>query len=149
MNKKGWIEIIEAVTAMLIIAAVILILLNQNYSKEEDISEKMHDIEIAILREIQFNTTLRASILNIPEEDLPVHWANETVFPEELRQKIIERTPESIMCVAMICEPISNCLMEGLGRKDVYVQSVVINPTPGVDEENWKRLKIFCYSGYE
>jgi hypothetical protein len=39
--------------------------------------------------------------------------------------------------------------MEGLGRKDVYVQSVVINPTPGVDEENWKRLKIFCYSGYE
>lgn len=144
MNKKGWIEIIEAVTAMLLIAAVILILLNRGYSKNEDISERIHDSEIAMLREIQFNNSLRASILKMADGDLPVKTDN-TKFPIDVKQKIIERTPELTNCIAMICNISSNCLNEGLGKKEVHVQSVIINPTPGVDEENWRRLKIFCY----
>jgi hypothetical protein len=145
MNKKGWIEILEAFIAMLLITAVILILLNKGYSDEEDISGRIYDIEVSILREIQFNNTLRGQILQVDTASLPIRWDSEE-FPDDLRDKIMNRTPESVTCIGAICDPSTNCIIDGLGKRDVYVQSVIISPTPGNPIEVWMRLKLFCYS---
>ena len=143
-NKKGWIEIIEAFTAMLLIVAVILILLNKGYSKTQDLSDRAYDTEIAILREIELDTDLRIAILSKTDEEVPVSWDDEN-FPPTVLAKIQERTPNPFTCVGMICNTTELCKMEGLGRKEIYVQSVIIGPTPGAEQRS-RRLKLFCYS---
>ena len=143
-NKKGWMEIIEAFTAMLLIVAVILILLNKNYSQKDDFSERAYDTQVAMLREIELNDDLRTEILSTQDSDLPLRWDNIN-FPQDVINKIRERTPSPFTCIAMICNVTSSCRIdEGLGRKEVYVQSVLISPTPSAPEV-YRRLKLFCY----
>ncbi len=145
-NKKGWIEIVEAFTAMLLIAIVILILLKGSYSNEEDLSDRIYNVELSILREIQFNDDLRIDILNA-EGTLPIQWET-TLFPQSVRDKITNRTPEYLNCFGIICNSTSVCIKDNLGKKDIYAQSVLINPTTG-GEETWRRIKLFCYIANE
>jgi hypothetical protein len=146
-NKRGWIEIIEAFAAMLLIAIVILILLKGPYSNEEDLGERVYAVELSILREIQFNDDLRIDILATADGDLPIQWET-TLFPQSVRDKINQRTPEYLNCSGVICNSTATCSKDNLGKRDIYAQSVLINPTAG-GQETWRRLKLFCYVSNE
>ena len=63
INKKGWIRIIEAFVAILLVAGVVLVVVGRGNFQREDISQIFHDAEFSILREIQLNDTLRNEIL--------------------------------------------------------------------------------------
>ena len=73
-NKRAWIKIVEAFVAILLVVSVLLIVLNEGYIEKNDISLKVYEIELSILREIQSNNSLRADILNIEKSELPVEW---------------------------------------------------------------------------
>ncbi len=143
MNKKGWIEIVEAFVAVLLIAGVVLIILNKGYLEKGDISEEVYKIELSILREVQTNDTLRTEILDAPEP-LPIEWQNES-FPLSVKNKIVTRTPNYLECIGKICNMTIMCSLGEKKEKDIYSQSVTITSTlqGGV---GYRKLNIFCWT---
>jgi hypothetical protein len=137
-NKRGWIKIVEAFVAVLLIAGVVLIIIDKEYLKKEDISSEVYDTELKILKEIQLNNTLRENILTAGP--LPVNWTN---FPQSVRNKIINDIPDYLNCNAKICEIEDACTIDENSEKDIYVQSVIITST--LDTLNYRQLKLFCW----
>lgn len=140
-NKKGWIKIVEAFIAILLVAGVLLVVINRGYIGKKDISSQVYDVEVSILREIQLNDALRVEILNatvpieVTEGDVPQTWG-----------KITDRTPNYLDCKAKICRMGENCELEEYPEKDVYVQYVVITTTLETpEEEQLRQLKLFCW----
>lgn len=143
-NRRGWIEIVEAFLAVLLVAAVLLIVINKQ-SSDADISETVYDVEVSILREIQTNDTLRRDIASA--ENLPLSWIAEG-FPVSVKEKITDRTPAYLDCVAVICVMNTPCVLGDFPEakdKNIYSQSVVISPTVGLDEV-YRQLNIFCWT---
>ncbi len=129
--KRGWIEIVEAFVAILLIAGVVLIILNQSYLSKSDISEKVYNVEVFILREIQTSDHFRQEISDA-EEPLPIEWEDDR-FPQDVKEKIIERTPDYLNCTAKICNLNETCSLrrteeieKQIKDKDIYAQSVSI-----------------------
>jgi hypothetical protein len=143
-DKKGWIEIVEAFVAVLLITGVILILLNKGYIGRTDISEKVYEAQLAILREIETNDTLRADILNAPEP-LPVAW-EDSGFPANVKNKITERTPNYLSCTGKICDMTQMCTLgeEESQGKDIYSQAVTITST--LETLGYRKLNLFCWT---
>jgi hypothetical protein len=141
-NKKGWIEIVEAFVAIMLVAAFLLVVYNSN-NKEDDFSYEVYQIQISILREIQTNDTLRTDIASAAEP-LPIGW-DDSRFPTRLKNKIIERTPSSLECVGRICDTTTVCDIGKTLDKDIYSHFVTITATIG-EGEVYRRLNLFCWT---
>jgi len=141
-NRRGWIEIIEAFVAVLLVAGVILIVLNKGYFQKTDISNRVYETELSILREIQTNDTLRSKILNAAEP-LPIEWAD-VRFPIEVKDKITARTPDYLNCIGKICNMTQICIISESPQKDVYSQSVTITST--LQTISYRKLNLFCWT---
>lgn len=141
-DKRGWIRIVEATVAILLIVGVSLIIINQRYVKD-DMSEKVYEDEAEILKEIQLDNDLRNSILTV--SIVPIE-SGTTGFPTDVIAKIDERTPAYLDdCWAKICEVNENCYLDNLPPdKDVYAHSVIITVTQGAGYSP-KQLKLFCW----
>ncbi len=135
-NNKGWIRIVEAFIAVLLVIGAAIIVVGGGI-QIEGISEKVYDVEISILREIQLNNTLRSEIL---ETSGTIEWDD---FPSETKNKIQNRIVSWLECVTKICPPESVCLLEGESEKSIYAQSVLITST--LDIFNPRQLKLFCW----
>ena len=61
-DKRGWIRVVEAVTAVLLILGAVLVILDKGYIAKTDISEEIYKIENSILMEIQLNDSMRNEI---------------------------------------------------------------------------------------
>lgn len=142
MNKRGWIKIVEAFIAILIIVGVALFLYGNKSPQNKDLSSEIYPIQRAILDEIQNNEEFRTMIVGI--NDVPVIWEK---FEEnglgEIKEKIKEKTPTNLECVAKICK-LGNviCDIEYI-NKEVYAQPIVISTN--VTDYSPKQLKLFCY----
>jgi len=144
-NRRGWVRIIEASVAILLITSVLLIVFNRENIKEKNISSKIYEKEISILREIQLNKSLRAEILNLNAGDLPVNWSD-AHFPLGVKNKIKNRTLDYLSCEANVCKINGECKLVNSVEKDTYVQSVLITVSPTQESEFFPRqLKLFCW----
>ena len=72
-NKKGWIRVFEAITAIFLIAIVVLIILANSTVKEDNFFKEIYNAEIFILRDIQLNNTLRTEIINVATLPTIIH----------------------------------------------------------------------------
>lgn len=148
-NKKGWIRIVEAFIALMIIAGVLLIFINKGYlGQKSEISERVYQVQISILREIQLDDGLRGEILglataNVQDPGLSSYNPN---FPELVSKRITERSPEYLECNAKICELDKVCPQpsETPVEKDVYAQAVAITANSETYEP--RQLKLFCWT---
>jgi len=142
INKKGWIKIVEAFVAILLVVGVLLIVINRGNIGKNDISSQVYDVQVSILREIQLNDTLRNEILSVTP---PIEVTDEHVH--ETWTKITERTPNYLDCKAKICEMMEQtCELEEYPEKDVYAQTVAITTTLETPtEEQLRQLKLFCW----
>ena len=138
-NKRGWIRVVEAFVAVLLITGVLLIIINKGYIGKKDISNKVYDAELSILREIELDDNLRSEILSA--NPLPINWGD-TNFPVNVKNKIEVRSPEYLECKAKICELDKICIMENID-KDVYAQAVAISATNEIYKP--RQLKLFCW----
>ena len=103
MNKRGWIRIVEAFLAILLVTAVLVIVVNQQNTKQNDSSSKVYNYEIYILRIIELNDTLRNQIIGVSSSLLPLTSDNETYFPANVINQINLATPGSFVCAADSC----------------------------------------------
>jgi len=140
MEKRGWIRIVEAFFTILLITGVLLVVLNKGYLPKEDISQGVYEKQQGILREIQLNDSLRESILSFSSSNLPIEWDN---FPQDLKNKIISKTPVNFECKAKICNLNDICVLNEFSDKDIYAQKVIITAT--LDEYSPRQLKLFCW----
>ncbi len=144
-NKRAWIKIVEAFVAILLVTSVLLIVLNKGYIEKKDISLKVYEIELSILREIQSNNSLRADILGIEKSELPVEWEDfELRGLSNVKNKIIQRTPELLDCKAKMCKMNETCSLNEYLEKDIYSQSVSIIAT--LKKLDYRQLKLFCWT---
>jgi len=139
-NKNGWIRIMETFIAIIIIAGVVLIVIGQNKNQKNDFSSKAYTDEIAILREIQLNSTIRNEIIGIPT--LPLEWSGFELTAPNTRVMITEKTPSYLQCIGKICAINSDCRLEDQ-EKTIYSQSVIISAD--LTAYNPRVLKLFCW----
>ena len=139
-NKKGWIRVFEAITAIFLIAIVVLIILANSTVKEDNFFKEIYNAEIFILRDIQLNNTLRTEIINVAT--LPTEW-DSVSFPSLTKARIINKTPSYINCSAKICDTGDTCLLAGAEDKSIYAENVIITATN--TEYNPRQLKLFCW----
>ncbi|HJX50916.1 MAG TPA: hypothetical protein VJ438_05645 [Candidatus Nanoarchaeia archaeon] len=140
-DKHGWIEIVEAFVAVLLVAGVLLIIITKESTGGKEISSSVYDTEISILREIQRNDTMREDILKV---NVPVEW-EDAEFPVSVKNKIAERTPSYLECTGKICEIDDVCSLTEKKEQDVYAQSAAISPTIG-GGEIYRKLNLFCWA---
>jgi hypothetical protein len=145
MNKRGWIRIVEAFIAVLLIAGVLLFVINRGYIGTRDISEQVYEAQLAILREIELNSDYRLQILEEGEklkQEPPV----EPLIPAGVSETIEQRMPDYLECVSRICNLEKVCpAPEGVPiERDIYAQAVAISA------EGTKygpvQLKLFCWT---
>jgi hypothetical protein len=143
MKKRGWIKIVEAFIAVILVAGVLLIVISQGYIGKKDISSQVYDIEISVLREVQLNDTLRDDVLGA----VPPIESDDSGFPQRIIDKINSRVPEFLECKSKICWLNESCDLDESPKKNVYAEAVAITTsleTP--KEEQLKKLKLFCWA---
>lgn len=140
-HKKGWIRIIEAFVALLIIMGALLVINERGYIFGESISKKVYEEETAILRDIQSDPVLRENIIDATP--LPVEWINFTGNLENLKNNIINKTPDYLNCSAKICSLADSCLLSNIIEENIYVKSVII--TTDLEVYDPRKLVLFCW----
>jgi len=136
LNKRGWIKIVEAFIAVLLIAGVLLVVINKGYIGRTDISEQVYQTQLAVLREIELDSQLRTAVL---AADFGEN------IPASVEERINKRMPDYLNCSAKICELDAVCsLGEYPFDKDVYAQPVAI--TAEGDNYDPRQLKLFCWT---
>ncbi len=145
-NRKGWLKIVEAFVAVLLVASVALIVINRN-QRDSNISETVYEVEISILREIQLNEALRASVLKAtPPIEFDGTGEGQTNFPNDVEKKITERTPNYLECKGKICTPDDSCYLISAEADEIYAESVILTGTDSSGKYTAKQLKIFCWT---
>jgi len=146
-KRGGWLKIVEAFFAILLITGVLLFLVSKGYiGNNEGNSEKVYQIENSILREIQLNDGYRNQILGAsPEEGNPPDTYWET--PGDIAGHIEERLPNYLSCNSKICKPERVCGVDVVlaGNKEVYVQSVLITVTLDQPTFSPRKLTLACW----
>lgn len=137
-GKGGWIRIVEAFVAILLIAGVVLMILDKGYIQGEDPSVQVYEWESGILKEVQLNNTLRMEIINAA--NLPVNWSDFAAQAPLTMGRLQFEKPSYLDCEANICELNDDCLLGKEIESNVYARSVAIT-------ENGKnrKLKLFCW----
>ena len=141
MNNGGWIRIVEAFIAILLVTGVLLIVLGENFGGNKDYSSEIHDTQLAVLRDIQVNEDLREDILSVTT---PIESRSGN-FPLEILAKIDSHIPSYLECIAKICELDLECSLDDSEDKSIYVQSIVITVIKTSDAYDPKQLKLFCW----
>ena len=139
-NKHGWIEIVEAFIAVLLVAGVLLIVINKYSPSSQDVSERVYNVEISIIREIQLNEAMRTEIAGVT---VPKAWED---FPADVKALIISRTPNYLECVAKLCDTSDTCYLTAYSSKDTYAQAGIISSGNSQQYPNPVQLKLFCWA---
>lgn len=128
-NKRGWLKIVEAVIAILIVfGAVLFVMSKQVYV--EDRAEKVYEKQDKILDIISKNETTRQMVLDGNTDGLKLEI--DRMMPLSWNYSI------SICDITIICAP------EGMPRdKDVYVKEVLITST--LSEYDPQKLRLFVW----
>ncbi|MBS3094950.1 hypothetical protein J4474_04750 [Candidatus Pacearchaeota archaeon] len=144
-NNLGWIRIVEAFVAILLITGVLLIFIGKgNVQNKSEIPQRVYDVQNSILDEINLNDTFREEILELPVGD-GLDSSSED-FPKDLIETINRRTPNYLNCIAKICPLDKICPRpEGLPlEKDIYSQDTPI--AANSNTYNPRQVKLFCWT---
>lgn len=132
VNKRGWLRIVEASIAILIILGVLIsVNSGNNNTSSEDLSEKI----TPLLEEIASNYTLRESVVQNSANE------SEKQILEFLKTKITNPSVDYTVRVCLIED--STCALETYPSQEVFVQERVISSVLG--NISPKRVKIFMW----
>ncbi len=141
-NKKGWIKIVEAFLAILLIVGIALIVLGDQDFVNLDLQSEIYESQLIVLRDIQMQSAFRQSVLNATT---PIE-SDDVGFPQNVKDRMEYLSLGSLECKAKICEIELSCNLDIQIQKDIYVQTVMITVTKEqTGEMDPKQLKLFCW----
>src|SRR3989344_6656143 len=133
VNKKGFLRILEAILAVLIILSALLFVVMKNSSQNlENSSDALCKEAEGILDEISKNNTLRENVLD----------QNDLAIKEFLKSRISNPLVDYRV---KICNPDELCSLNegGLDKLDVCASERLITTTPSRTAFQPKKLKVF------
>lgn len=136
-NKKGWIKVVEAFIAIMMLLAIVFVIINNNDLRTED-KYHMENRAAEILRSIQFNDSLRAMILS------ETNFSRDSIdpgFPLDIA-KYANNSLAGTLCYLRICNSTSLCDTTREFDDEIYAKEILI--TSDLTEYNPRKLKIFC-----
>ena len=136
VNKKGWIRIVEAFLAILLLMGILLVVISGDdvkFEREKTVGER----QMFFLHEIQINNSFRDDILSLSE--LPVN-SNESGFPEDLKSYFLDNFDN---CFMNICLPLDSCIIDFETKGEVYSKEVLVSSN--IDVYSPRKVKVFCY----
>ncbi len=142
MNKKGWIKIVEAFVAILILVAVLILVITTKSANDSNTTYEIYEKEVSVLREIELNLTYRNMVL---ASEIPL-FSYDVGFSDALKEKVNQEMPSFIECVSKICSLEDKCDLEGGEieiKKDIYSQSVPIYSNSTFYSP--RQIKLFCW----
>ena len=130
MNKKGWIRIVEATIAILIVIGFVL----TYTAKRQPVENDLIPVITPILQEMADNNTMRETILSSDDGVVTtgqIHNFVKSLVPSNLNEEV------------KICELKDICGFEGdFPNTDVYAVERVISAAKSSDS---KKVKIFLW----
>jgi len=129
-NKRGWIRIAEASTAIMILASVIIVLLARQVEKK-GFGEDMYKLQQLILEEAVKNESVRDAVLNSRNLYLVDNF-------------ISERMPIGIEFNVSICNPSGICNVgTTAGNSEIYVNDILISSL--LEQYQPRKLKMISW----
>src|SRR3989338_7507220 len=129
-NKRGWIRIAEASTAIMILASVIIVLLARQVEKK-GFGEDMYKLQQLILEEAVKNESARDAVLNSRNLYLVDNF-------------ISERMPIGIEFNVSICNPSGICNVgTTAGNSEIYVNDILISSL--LEQYQPRKLKMISW----
>lgn len=125
--------------SILLFVGVVLIVASEK-NKNQDISEKIHNDEILVLRYIEFNDSLRQEITNTAGTVL---WENFPTQAPQTKNAIETKKPAYLNCEAKICNADDDCLFDKNIQKSVYAEPILV--TSSLQKFSPRILKLFCW----
>ena len=132
-GKRGWIRIVEAFMAILLITGIALTIIGTSYIRKSEQSAEIYILENIILKEIELEDALRTDILGVNIGD---------DVPQSVINKIDEETPGGFDCSSKICSIDDSCILE-TDEENVYARSAIISSD--LITYSPRQLKIFCW----
>lgn len=133
-DKNGWIRILEATIAIMLVSGVLLVMYSRSV-EEEDIYERVYSLQKEVLLDIATLNDLRAAALNNDVKKLNEHAGLKIPLAFKYSVKVCEL--ESNSCNLNVTE------IRKTRNKDVYAEQVII--AGGHDVYDPKKVKIFLW----
>jgi hypothetical protein len=135
-NKKGWMKIVEAFLAILLLMGILLVILGGDEVKFEK-GKLINQAQADFLHNIQINNSFRIEVLQL--NNLPIN-SNDTGFPSDLKSYFLE---EFQNCFMNICLPFDECTLDFETKGEIYSKEILINSYANIYSP--KKVKIICY----
>ncbi len=136
-GKRGWIKVVEAFMAIMMLLTIIFVIINVNSFASNERSDIEKDA-FEILMLIANNDSLRELILNtssFPED------STDPLFPSKIRD-FSKMSPANVECYFRICQINEECLATQKSENEIYAKDILI--TNSMEIYNPKKIKIFC-----
>ncbi len=134
MNKKGFIRILEAIFAIMLIMGAVLIIISNNL-QTSDISEEAYEKQRYILEIISNNEGMRNEIIKEGNLGKTNEFIKKTM-PSSWKYSVC------VTSVDKICSP-------GVGKvpddKELYVSETIISSSLEIDYTASKKLRLFVW----
>lgn len=150
-NKRGWMRILEATIAVMIVAGVLIVVYSRQDSGRVSSVDYFYNLQKQILKDVSSSSALRLAILRTD-----VGERNEYFF--RVNDFIADRIPDSFGYLIRICEFGTVCKIDNVDviratrDKDVFVEEIVISSDLGDGSGghiyNPKKLRLFVWEGY-
>jgi len=152
-GKNGWIRILEATIAVLIVSGAIIAVYSNHPSRGESMEEQAYSLQRQILDEVAMDEGLRLAVLNI-ETDLPGD-----VNYDVLDDFVAESIPDGFGYLLRVCimgDDRDFCKMDRMSftatqDHDIFVEDVLISAEigNGSGEEVYspKKVRLFFWEG--
>lgn len=149
MNKRGFMRILEATIAVLIVSGVLIVVYAGQVDRGVDAADYFYSLQRQILSDISLSSNLRSNVLNVEEDD--VSDANFVA----LNDFVGEMVPDFVGFSISICDLGSGtdyCRMNSedfiaTRDKDIFVEDAVISADLGTGEavHNPRQFRLFMW----
>lgn len=135
-NKSGFLRVLEAVIAILLVAGAVSIILVRNVNNEDN-SEIITQIQQMVLEEISINPELRKAVLTEPPNLILLNSTISGLIPPEYSYEF------KICTLEDICELPNSASYYTKG--DIYADEVSVTSTLDILPLKPKRLRLFIW----
>lgn len=142
-NKRGWLRIVEASIAIILIMSVLLIVFqNRKMATPTDLTENTK----IILEEIAKNSSLRMETLSYNSSSLANSSENSGII-SNLKVFVSSKLPSNLNYEIVICNPEQFCSLEPYPntKNEVYSSERIISADVVFENYTPKKIKLYVW----
>lgn len=129
-NKRGWLRILEAFVAIMLIAGALVIIYSRN-AENPSRADEIYKLQKTILNEIASDPTLRENVINENEESIKI-----------INNFVKDRVSFPLNFTVRICGLEDICSL-GFYKEELYSQEKVISST--LEYYTPKKVRLFMW----